>query len=198
MSEQITAEPQGEPAAETTAAEPPKTEEPLGEGGIKALNAERDAREKAEKQAKDLQSQLDGTNTQITSILAALGIGAKEEIDPDKLAKDLAEKDRSEKTLRVENAILRLAGQHGADPEALVDSRSFMAEVNKYDPGSEDFTTKVTEAIQAKVKAVPTGRTAKRADSKELKSGTTGKTTPDANPKAAAAEALRLMRHGGG
>lgn len=198
MSDTTPAEPQGEPAAEPAApATEPEGDKPLGEGGIKALNAERDARETAEKQVKDLQAQLDGSKSQIDGILTALGLNNKEEVDPDKLARDFAATSKSEQNLRVENSILRLAGKHGADPDALVDSRSFMDEVSKLDPNADDFTTKLTEAIQAKVKAVPAGRTAKRADSKELKSGTTGKTTPDANPKAAAAEALRRLRNGG-
>lgn len=53
MSEQD--DPQGDPAPEND----PKPDEPLGEGGIKALNAEREARETAEKSAKKLQEELD-------------------------------------------------------------------------------------------------------------------------------------------
>lgn len=42
----------------------PEPDAPLGAGGIKALQAERDAREAAEKKAKELQSQLDAANPQ--------------------------------------------------------------------------------------------------------------------------------------
>ncbi|OBA94660.1 hypothetical protein A5668_09165 [Mycolicibacterium fortuitum] len=44
---------------------PPEPDEPLGEGGKKALDAEREARKTAESQAKDLQKQLDAANAQL-------------------------------------------------------------------------------------------------------------------------------------
>lgn len=51
-------EPQGDPAPKND----PNPDEPLGEGGIKALNAERDARKAAETAASDLQKQLEAAN----------------------------------------------------------------------------------------------------------------------------------------
>lgn len=51
-------EPQGDPVAE-----------PLGEGGIKALAAERDARKAAEKSAADLQTKLDEINRANESLI---------------------------------------------------------------------------------------------------------------------------------
>lgn len=61
MSEQD--EPQGDPAPKND----PKPDEPLGEGGIKALNAEREARSAAETAAKELQKQLDAVTQQLSA-----------------------------------------------------------------------------------------------------------------------------------
>ncbi|WP_131805863.1 hypothetical protein [Mycolicibacterium conceptionense] len=64
MTAPITPEaPQGDPTPE---GDPnPVPDEPLGEGGKKALDAEREARKTAESQAKDLQKQLDAANAQL-------------------------------------------------------------------------------------------------------------------------------------
>lgn len=58
-------DPQGDPAPEN---KPAPESEPLGEGGIKALNAERDARTAAEKHATELQRQLAEANQQLTAV----------------------------------------------------------------------------------------------------------------------------------
>lgn len=55
--------PQGDPAPQND----PKADEPLGEGGIKALNAEREARAAAEAAAKDLQKQIDVLNQRLST-----------------------------------------------------------------------------------------------------------------------------------
>lgn len=47
---------------------PPEPDEPLGEPGKKALDAEREARKTAESQAKDLQKQLDAANAQLKTL----------------------------------------------------------------------------------------------------------------------------------
>lgn len=72
-------QPSGEPAGQQNsqgdpAPDPKPDDQPLGEGGIKALNAERDARKAAEDSARDLQKQLDALNKQ----LAAKDSGAPE------------------------------------------------------------------------------------------------------------------------
>lgn len=54
----------------TTKTEPEKTEEPLGEGGVKALKAERDARKQAERQVQELTEKLDATTNDLEDKLA--------------------------------------------------------------------------------------------------------------------------------
>lgn len=64
MSETTETAPAASPNAEASPAD-----EPLGEGGLKALHAERDARAKAEKTAADLQAQIDAIETEKLSDL---------------------------------------------------------------------------------------------------------------------------------
>ncbi|WP_131812603.1 hypothetical protein [Mycolicibacterium fortuitum] len=56
--------PQGDPAPPGDPNPAPTPDEPLGEGGKKALDAEREARKTAEALARDLQKQLDAANAQ--------------------------------------------------------------------------------------------------------------------------------------
>lgn len=89
----------------------------------------------------------------------AKALGLKEDDDPVKAAqtaaeeRDLARAER--KQLRVENAVLRSAHQHGADPESLTDSRSFMKLLEAIDPDADDFAAQVGAAIKAAVEANP-------------------------------------------
>lgn len=59
---------QGDPAPKPDTKLEPKPDEPLGEGGIKALNAERDARKVAEKATAEAQKQLDAANKQLADV----------------------------------------------------------------------------------------------------------------------------------
>lgn len=66
MTEPIDSEnPQGEPRDSPNPA--PKPDEPLGEGGKKALVAEREARAQADAQVKELQKQLEAATAQLTA-----------------------------------------------------------------------------------------------------------------------------------
>jgi hypothetical protein len=89
----------------------------------------------------------------------AKALGLKEADDPAAAAKTAAEERdaaRAEaKQAKVENAVLRMAAKHGAVPEALTDSRSFMAQLDAIDPAAEDFTAKLETAIKAAVEANP-------------------------------------------
>ena len=59
--------PQGDPAPQGDPNPTPNPDEPLGEGGKKALDAERKARTTAETTVKDLQKQLDAANAQLNA-----------------------------------------------------------------------------------------------------------------------------------
>ncbi|MEV4091445.1 hypothetical protein [Streptosporangium saharense] len=98
----------------------------------------------------------------------ALGVIAEEEtaLDPqqmierltrerDAAAKDRdAEKDRHRRAL-IELAVHRAGTKLGADPDALLDSRSFLRNVRDLDPDGEAFTATLTEAVQKAVEDNP-------------------------------------------
>lgn len=91
----------------------------------------------------------------------ALGLIAEEEqpLDPqqviDKLTSEKdqtaaerdAERDRHRRAL-IELAVHRAGSKMGADPDALLDSRSFLKKIRDLDTDAEDFSTKLGEAIQ--------------------------------------------------
>lgn len=55
----------------------------------------------------------------------------------------------------VELAVYKAAGTHQGDPNALLDSRAFLAKVADLDPAAADFQTKVSDAIKAAVTENP-------------------------------------------
>lgn len=89
----------------------------------------------------------------------AKALGLKDDDDPVAAAKTAAdERDAAKavnKNLAVENAVLRMAVKHGANPESLTDSRSFMRQLEAIDPAADDFATQVETAIKAAVEANP-------------------------------------------
>lgn len=56
---------------------------------------------------------------------------------------------------RVELAVYRAAGKAGADPDALLDSRTFLAKVKTLDPNASDFGDEVSRAIKAAISTNP-------------------------------------------
>lgn len=80
---------------------------------------------------------------------------------PEQLTEQLTAAQAAQRQAAVELAVYRTATQHGADPAALTDSRTFLAKVATLDPTAEDFTTKVVDAAKAaatenpKLKAAP-------------------------------------------
>lgn len=95
--------------------------------------------------------------TEVTQQLAqALGITpAGQAPDPVALQAQIVEREDQLKRERVENAAYRVATQHGADPDALLDSRAFLADAHQLDPGAADFTTRLDAAVVAAVTANP-------------------------------------------
>jgi hypothetical protein len=86
-------------------------------------------------------------------------LGLIETPDPAAAAKVTAdERDAARqeaRAIKVENAVLKMAGKHGANPEALTDSRSFMTTLATLDPAAPDFAVQVETAIKAAVEANP-------------------------------------------
>lgn len=122
----------------------------------RALAASRDSEKKAKERAtaaeKSRQDLIDG-------IAVALGLKPDPKTDPSALAaqaaKELTDTRAEVQTLKVENALLRLAGKAGGDVEALRDSRTFMNALAALDPSEKDFDAHVTAAVKDAIKANP-------------------------------------------
>lgn len=98
------------PKSEDPKGNDPK-DEPLGEGGKKALESEREARKQAEKTAEALRGEFDGFKT---ALLEGLGLKDKDAAEGDALSavqKQLAD-------MQHESAVLKLANQHKITDEA--------------------------------------------------------------------------------
>jgi hypothetical protein len=94
--------------------------------------------------------------TQMDALAKALGLKTDDEKpDPAALAEQLSAQQAAARTASVELAIFRTAQAAGADADALLDSRSFLAKVSGLDPSEEGFTTAVTDAVKAAVEANP-------------------------------------------
>jgi hypothetical protein len=106
--------------------------------------------EKAAKEAKA------AADERLAAVLKAAGLTADGKTDPaEALKAAAAERDAAVKAARdtaVELAVYRIAGKAGADPDAVLDSRGFLAAVKDLDPNATDFRDKVTDAVKAAVK----------------------------------------------
>lgn len=88
---------------------------------------------------------------QLAKIADALGI-APEKPDPEKIASELATTRSQAAQLARENAVLLAAAKVGADPNALLDSRSFADQIAAIDPADR---AGIEAAIKAAVETNP-------------------------------------------
>lgn len=88
---------------------------------------------------------------QLDSLVEAITGKKDDQLDPDELKGQLSAARRETRATKVENAILKGAGKHHANPALLVDSRSFMDSVADLDPSADDFAKNVDEAIRKAV-----------------------------------------------
>jgi len=91
---------------------------------------------------------------------------------------------------KVELAVFRTAGTHQGDPNALLDSRTFLAKVADLDPADGEFQAKVDAAVKAAVAENPKLKASQVAtrSGTDLTGGTgEGRTTPKSLTDAAAA-----------
>lgn len=75
--------------------------------------------------------------------------------DPEKLAADLVAAQNETKQTAIELAVYRGAAKHQGDPDALLDSRAFVAEVAKLDPKASDFQAQLDAALKKAVDSNP-------------------------------------------
>ena len=168
MSETTTAP--AAPAPETPAPAPPAAPEqaspaaPEWDGKVESLP------EPVQKMIRDLRTESAERRTKLTAaeqaqqdairaLAKAAGIdlpGQQDTApDPAALAEQLTASQVRARTAAVELAVFRAAGKHAGDPDALLDSRAFLAKVADLDPGAADFTTAVESAITEAVAANP-------------------------------------------
>lgn len=94
----------------------------------------------------------------------ALGLVKDDETpDPAKLTEQLTTAQTAQRAALVELAVFKAAGNHKADPAALLDSRAFLASVTDLDPSGSDFAAKVDAAIKAAVDGNPKLKAAAQA-----------------------------------
>ncbi|GAA4059793.1 hypothetical protein [Actinomadura miaoliensis] len=72
--------------------------------------------------------------------------------DPAQLAQELAASQDEGRQARVELAVYKAAAKAGADPEALLDSRAFLAQIKDVDPGD---AKKISDLIKKAVESNP-------------------------------------------
>lgn len=118
----------GEPASE------------LGEGGIKALQSERKAREALEKQVKDLQ----GYKGQMDALADAFGVKGSKGEDHETVVKNLQEQMQ---TLQRSNLVSQIAIEHGVTDK---DDLALIA-----DASSEEGMRRIAARIQAGTESQP-------------------------------------------
>lgn len=92
---------------------------------------------------------------QLDGIAKALGLKGEEKADPAKLAQQLNETQQQAREAAVQLAVYKTASKHQGDPDALLDSRGFLAKLTDLDPAAKDFADKVDAAIKDAVGSNP-------------------------------------------
>jgi len=130
--------------------------ESLPEWAQKELTRARNEAAKNRNKAKENKEQAESEKTQmLKNIAKALGLADDETPDPDKLSAQLTASQAEARERAVELAVYRAAGTAGADPDALLDSRTFINKVKNLNPSDDNFSASVAEAIAAAVESNP-------------------------------------------
>lgn len=134
---------------------PPKDEGPqkveeLPEWAQKIIRETRGeaAQHRTEKQKAEAEKQ-----STLDAIATALGLKTDDAKNPEKLAADLSAAQEASRQRAVELAVYRQATATGGDPDALLDSRSFLSAITDYDPNAADFPTRIADAIKSAISA---------------------------------------------
>lgn len=116
----------------------------------------------------------------LDAIQKALNPDAKagEKPDAEKLTKALAERDADAKQAKTELAVYKLAPKAGADADALIDSRGFLAKIADLDPTD---TAAITKAIADAVKDNPKLKVVLAAGTSGANFGGSGESAPNAS-----------------
>jgi hypothetical protein len=88
-------------------------------------------------------------------IAEKLGLDLEGKPDPEKLQAALESSQRQHRSTAAELAVYRAASAAGADADALLDSRAFMASIEGIDPAAADYRQQVKDAATAFAEANP-------------------------------------------
>lgn len=126
------------------------------EADLKKVRDEAAGRRTELRQTEQERDQLKATLDQLRK---ALDPDSKDEDDPKKVAeKATAERDATNqelRALRIERAADKAARKHGADPDALTDSKAFEKAAEGLDPEADDFASKLDELVKTTVENNP-------------------------------------------
>jgi hypothetical protein len=112
-----------------------------------------------EQRLAEQREELIGQLLKATGLMPDVADDDDEPIDPGEqigaLTEQLAARDQDHRATQLELAIWKGAHAHQGNPARLTDSRAFMAELAKLDPGAPDFTSQVSAAIGTAVETDP-------------------------------------------
>ncbi|MFD6415995.1 hypothetical protein [Streptomyces sp. NPDC060194] len=114
--------------------------------------------------------------------------------DPAELTRQITAAQAAHRETAVELAVYRGAARHGADPDALTDSRAFLASIKGLDPADEGFAKAVQAAIKKAVDDNPKLKTAPAAPARasgDFNGGAGGSSEPQSIDEIRAARRKR-------
>src|SRR5208282_624829 len=154
--------PQPPPAAQPAPAQPAVPQappEPDWKAELTAAKTELEtaraeaARWKAQSRQQETRSKANHTRVQglegvVRQIAEKLEIEYDDKPDPEEVNRRLTESRTEARQLRVERAIYLTAAKSGADANALLDSREFIARTEQVDPEAADFADQVADLVR--------------------------------------------------
>lgn len=171
------------PAAEAPKPTPPAAAPPAAPEKVEDLPAWAqkiiaDTRKEAGDHRAAAKTAADKAQKDLTEKLAvALGLKPDAATDPAALTESLTKAQQDARTSTIHLAVYKAAAAHQGNPDALLDSNTFLASVQSLDPASGDFATQVSDAIKAAVAANPNLKAARAAGASAVETpGGTGET----------------------
>lgn len=96
----------------------------------------------------DLETKFSGFMDNFTKLF---GGGEEKQLTPEQIAQKAQQSDQAAREATVKLSVFQTAGKHGADPDALLDSASFVRAISKLDPTADTFPALVETAIKTAV-----------------------------------------------
>jgi hypothetical protein len=150
------------PSSTTQGKDDKPAETRTGSGGGSDKNWEAEAQtwkaraRRWEDQSKEHSAALKSQQAILAKLAEKAGIELDDgKADPQKLAEKLTASEAKARMNAVKLAVFQGAAAHQGDPEALLDSSSFLKRLDGLDPDADDFANKVNEAIKDAVEKTP-------------------------------------------